>query len=241
MVNYININGINIWTEINGNPKGHAIILCNGGPGSSDYLEPVSNMIEDIALVIRFEQRACGRSTENYNFDVEILIQDLEEIRKYYKLSSWIIGGHSWGANLALAYSLKYPQKTKALIYISGNGIQRNREWSIEYHENKEECIETIPKMTFNEKVNKIGNISWQKYIQNPLLLKNISKLNVPALFIYGSKDIRPSWAAEQISFLLPKSKFVMIENAEHYIWLSHYEEMKNELRKYLKGINCEV
>jgi len=237
MENFININGINIWTEINGNKDGTAIILCNGGPGSSDYLEPVSNMLEDIALVIRFEQRACGRSTEDYNFDMEILIEDLEEIRKYYKLSSWIIGGHSWGANLALAYSLKYPQKTKALIYISGNGIQRNREWSIEYHKNKEECKETIPKMTFNEKVNRLGNISWQKYIQNPLLLKNISRLGVPALFIYGAKDIRPSWATEQISFLLPKSKFVMIENAEHYIWLSNYEEMKYELRKYIKEL----
>ena len=237
MENYIDINGVKIWTEIKGNKEGPAIVLCNGGPGSSDYLEPVSSMLEDIACVIRFEQRSCGRSTEDYNCDVERTIEDLEEIRNYYNLSSWVVGGHSWGANLALAYALKYPVKSDALVYISGNGIQRNREWSKEYHENREKYGEVIPEVGHNDKVNKLGNRSWQKYIQRPSILKEISRLTIPSLFLYGSKDVRPSWPAEQISNLLSDSKFVMIEDAAHYIWLSHFENMKIELRKFIKEV----
>ncbi|MEJ6949978.1 alpha/beta fold hydrolase [Natronospora cellulosivora (SeqCode)] len=237
MENHIDISGVKIWTEIKGNKNGPVIILCNGGPGSSDYLEPVSSMIEDIACVIRFEQRSCGRSTEDYNCDVERTIEDLEEIRKYYNLSSWIVGGHSWGANLALAYSLKYPVKSNALIYISGNGIQRNREWSKEYHENREKHGELMPKMEGNDKVNKLGNKSWQKYIQRPSILSEISNLTIPSLFLYGSNDVRPSWPAEQISNLLSDSKFIMVEGAAHYIWLSHFEDMKIELRNFIQEI----
>lgn len=90
-------------------------------------------MIDDMANIIRFEQRACGGSTIDYNCDINTTISDLEHIRKFYGILKWTIGGHSGGANLALAYALKYSENTKALLYISGNGIQRNREQLEEY------------------------------------------------------------------------------------------------------------
>lgn len=63
------------------------------------------------------------------------------------------------------------------------------------------------------------------------MLLKRISDLNIPALFVYWSKDIRPSWSAEQIAYLMPDACFVMIDDAAHYIWLTHYEKLRSALR----------
>ncbi len=42
--NYVPINGIKIWTDIRGNANRY-IILCSGGPGCSDYMLPVSQMM----------------------------------------------------------------------------------------------------------------------------------------------------------------------------------------------------
>jgi proline iminopeptidase len=42
------------------------------------------------------------------------------------------VGGHSWGASLALQYTLAHPDRTRALVYISGVGI--GREWNAAYH-----------------------------------------------------------------------------------------------------------
>ncbi len=117
MENFIENDGVKLWTKITGNNEGNYIMLCNGGPGSPDYLAPVAQMIDDMANIIRFEQRACGRSTIDYNCDINTTISDLEHIRKFYGISKWIIGGHSWGANLALAYALKYPEKTQHFSY----------------------------------------------------------------------------------------------------------------------------
>lgn len=235
MENYISNGEVKLWTEITGDSNDNYIMLCNGAPGSPDCLEPVAHMIDDMANVIRFEQRACGRSSIDYNCDVDTTISDLECIRKFYGISKWTIGGHSWGANLALAYAIKHPDNTKALLYISGNGIQRNREWSEVYHKNRAEIGEQMPEMKYpgNNEVNKLGNKSWQEYIQHPTLLKRISELNIPALFVYGSKDIRPSWPAEQVAYLMPNARFVTINDAAHYIWLTHHEEMKNILRSF--------
>jgi Predicted hydrolases or acyltransferases (alpha/beta hydrolase superfamily) len=236
MEHYVNNGQVKLWTDKTGDSKGNCVMLCNGGPGCADYLEPVAQMIDDMAQVIRFEQRACGRSAIDYNCDVETTVSDLECMREFYGISKWIVGGHSWGANLALAYALKYPENTKAILYISGNGIQRNREWSEIYHKNKAEFGEQMPEIKYeaNEEVNKLGNRSWQEYIQHPALLKRISELNIPALFVYGSQDIRPSWPAEQIAQLMPKARFVMIDGAAHYIWLTHDKELRVILREYL-------
>jgi len=113
-------------------------------------------------------------------------------------------------------------------------------EWSEEYHKNREKYGERLPEMKYsgNKKVNKLGNRSWQKYIQSPFLFKEISNLNIPSLFIFGSKDVRPSWPAEQISNLISNSSFKMIEGAGHYIWLTHPEKIKEELRKFVMNFS---
>jgi pimeloyl-ACP methyl ester carboxylesterase len=124
-------------------------------------------------------------------------------------------------------------------LYISGNGVQRNREWSEEYHKNKNEIGEQMPTMRYpgNETVNKLGNKSWQKYIRHPMLLKRIADLTVPVLFVYGSKDIRPSRPTEQLANLMPYVRFVVIEDAAHYIWLTHDKELRQVLRSFLSEI----
>lgn len=234
---------VSLWTEITGEAKHNHVMLCNGGPGSPDYLASMAEMMDDSTSVIRFEQRACGRSTMNDQCDVATTISDLECIRNYYHIKKWIVGGHSWGANLALAYALRHPERVMGLIYCSGNGVQRNREWSEAYHKNRDTFGERMPVMNYpgNDEVNKLGNKSWQEYIQDPLLLKKISQLDIPTLFLYGSRDIRPSWPAEQISNLMPNSQFTMIKDAEHYIWLTHYDEMKSILHNFTKSIIQEV
>jgi proline iminopeptidase len=137
---------------------------------------------------------------------------------------------------------LKHPENTIAFLYLSGNGAQNDRIWLEEYHKNLAEFGEKIPEspFLFNREVNRRCNQSWRKFIQHPKLWLDISQMDVPSLFLYGSKDIRPSWPAEQISNLLPNSKFVMIQGAGHYTWLSHYEETKNELRKFVLSLGSK-
>jgi len=237
MENYIKNGTANIWTEISGKIHDKYVILCNGGPGCCDYLLPVSKMIDDNFNVIRFEQRGCGRSDKDGNYELETIISDLEAIRKYYGINKWIIGGHSWGANLSLIYAIMYPEFVESILYIAGNGFQNDREWSLEYHNNRDKHGEIMPEMAFpgNEEVNKVGNKTFRRYIQNVNLYKDISMLKITTLFMCAENDIRPNWPVLQIQKLIEKSNQITISGVAHYIWLTHYDEMKDELRKYLK------
>lgn len=84
---YVPIDGIELWTDIRGNTNKH-VILCAGGPGCCDYLLPISKMLEDGYTVIRFEQRGCGRSGKDGNYDMFTAIRDMETIRAYYGITS---------------------------------------------------------------------------------------------------------------------------------------------------------
>jgi proline iminopeptidase len=231
---FVDNNGVSIWTTEAG--KGFPILLCNGGPGCCDYLEPVAQMLDDIAMVIRFEQRGCGRSDATPPYDVKTCLADLESIRKHYNIDQWIIGGHSWGADLALFYALEYTSHVAGLICIAGGRVHNDREWHKEYERRKAEEGERLPEFNFppNREVNEQVNRSWKSYIQNSDLLLGLSRLRVPALFVYAERDIRPSWPVKQIAHLMPDARFELIKGAEHVIWFSHEHELRTLLRDFV-------
>lgn len=111
---YIAVNHLALWTIEQG--AGYPIILCNGGSGCCDYLQPVADLLTDIARVIRFEQRGCGRSQPASHYSVETSIEDIEAVQNAYGIERCIVGGHSWGADLALVYALTYPERVKGLL-----------------------------------------------------------------------------------------------------------------------------
>ena len=129
----LQINSVRLWTAVQG--EGIPMVLCHGGPGGYDYLSPIADTVSDLCQVVRYDQRGSGRSQPVGPYDVSILIDDLEGLRKHFNFERWIIGGHSWGAGLALAYTVKFPDRTIAVLHIAGTGIDPR--WHAEYRENR--------------------------------------------------------------------------------------------------------
>ncbi|MEM7367898.1 MAG: alpha/beta hydrolase [Bacteroidota bacterium] len=237
MEKVISINGTRIWTISEG--TGIPFLLCNGGPGCDDYLQAVSDLVTDICQVIRFEPRGCGRSDYDGKYDLQTTIQDIECIRQHYQCDTFIIGGHSAGPDVALAYLLQYPQHVLGLIGIAGGRIVNDREWSKTYKARREANGEDYGGKIFkaDPEVNRIGNKSWRSYIHRPSLLAEIAEIQVPAIYISASEDIRPSWPTQQLAHLIPKGQYHEIKGAAHCIWLTHAEELRGLLRKAVAQI----
>lgn len=123
---FVRIDDDLIWTVHQG-VGALPVVLCHGGPGAYDTLGPVADMIDDLAMVYRYDQRGSGRSDRVGPYTVERFVEDLDTIRRHFGIERWIVGGHSAGANLALRYAMVHADRVIGLIYLNGTGLER--EW----------------------------------------------------------------------------------------------------------------
>ncbi len=132
--------------------RGRPVVLCHGGPGARDTLGPVSTMIVDGARVYRYDQRGCGRSSGRAPFTMARWIADLDALRRHWGHERWVVGGHSFGAAVALGYAMEYPDRTEAVIYVSCCVRLRGQpDWDAEYRRARLERIPEAKRLTFVE------------------------------------------------------------------------------------------
>jgi proline iminopeptidase len=234
---WINVNGAELWAA--DSEAGYPVFLTPGGPGCCDYLDPVAALVEDTARVIRWEPRGCGQSSQDGPYDLMTTLADMEAIRESYGFERWVVGGHSHGAFLALAYALEYPERVDGIVYLAGIGIQNDRDWHVKYSDARDTVGEPMPEFAYppNMAVNRKGVDSARAWCRDPMLLKRLADLTVPMLAVAGGKDIRPSWPAEQVANLMPKAGFVLLPEATHYLWLTHAEQLGAVMRGFLQSV----
>ncbi|GIH25940.1 hypothetical protein Aph01nite_42500 [Acrocarpospora phusangensis] len=129
--------GVRLWAATSG--SGVPVVLCHGGPGLWDMFGDLADLLADTATLYRWDQRGCGRSERRGPYAWERTLADLEAVRRWAGLERMVLAGHSWGAQLALRYTLDHPGRVGGLVYIAGTGIDPPRTWREAYEENFQE------------------------------------------------------------------------------------------------------
>jgi proline iminopeptidase len=106
------------WEEA-GNPDGIPLVMLHGGPGGG--IRPYHYRVFDPTRfrVIVFDQRGCGRSTPFACLErntTQLLVEDLEAIRKDRGIDKWIVVGSSWGSALGLTYAETHPESCLGVL-----------------------------------------------------------------------------------------------------------------------------
>lgn len=106
------------WEEC-GNPAGVPVLFLHGGPGGG--ITPMHRQFFDPAYyrIVLFDQRGSGKSTplgEVRDNTTQLLIADIEALRRMLDVKQWLVFGGSWGATLALAYGQQHPQSCLGFI-----------------------------------------------------------------------------------------------------------------------------
>ncbi|WP_130733851.1 alpha/beta fold hydrolase [Flavobacterium sp. J27] len=132
----IQSNDSNLYYQTLG--MGKPILIINGGPGMNS--EGFSYLANELAKrnykSIIYDQRGTGKSTlKNINSEtvtMDVMVEDLENLRKHLKIERWTILGHSFGGILATYYTSKYPERIDKLIFSSSGGVNMNFTTNIE-------------------------------------------------------------------------------------------------------------
>ena len=131
--------------------KGISVIVLHGGPDfDHSYLLPELDRLSDAFHLIYYDQRGRGRSAVGVKpEDVTLAsdIADMEKVRRYFKLDSVVLLGHSWGTVLALEYAVRYPQRVSRMILMNPAPASAD-----DYKQLRKEWLETRPDDTVRRK-----------------------------------------------------------------------------------------
>ena len=94
---------------------------------NSDGFEALAVSLSNNHRTIIYDQRGTGKSVmqklDSSTITLELMLEDIEAIRKQLDLETWSILGHSFGGMLASAYATVYPERIEKLILSSSGGI----------------------------------------------------------------------------------------------------------------------
>lgn len=118
----VELPGVRLFTRTVG--RGEPLLVLHGGPAlSHEYLFPGLSPLADVAKVVFFDQRGCGRSSKpaDGRYDMATMAADVEALRQAMRLGRVNVLGFSFGGMLAQEYALRYPESLKRVI-IAGAG-----------------------------------------------------------------------------------------------------------------------
>jgi pimeloyl-ACP methyl ester carboxylesterase len=116
------------WTAGPVIPQRLPVVMVHGGPGVPDYLAPVADIIDDLCLVHRYDQRGTGGSPWEGEHTIARHVHDLALLLDAWGHDRVVLVGHSFGTDLASFFLLAHPGRVAGLIQIAGLFLEPWRE-----------------------------------------------------------------------------------------------------------------
>lgn len=108
-----------LFYQLGGNPDGKPVMVLHGGPGGGCRPQNFRYFNPEKFHVILHDQRGAGKSkpyAELKDNTTQHLVEDIEKLRKHFKLGKVILFGGSWGSTLAFAYAETYPENVAGMV-----------------------------------------------------------------------------------------------------------------------------
>lgn len=185
--------------------------------------------------------------------NVDQLARFLERFIAHKGFAQVNLIGNSLGGHVALVYSSRHPEKVRTLVLTGSSGLYENafgggfprredkefirKKVAVTFFDPKhatdelvEECFETI-----NDKAKLIRILSLAKSAIRHNMAKELPKLKMPVLLIWGRQDtITPPHVAEEFHGLIPHSELHWIDECGHAAMMEQPEQFNSILEQWL-------
>jgi pimeloyl-ACP methyl ester carboxylesterase len=146
--------GVELFVRRYGDPARPMLIVVHGGPTwDHSYLLPAAARLADLAHVVLFDLRGCGRSSRIppvgdlpvAALQPDFLADDVAALIRHYGAAQADVLGFSYGGGVAMRLVDQHPGMVHSLILASTTAYrdyEREREASADYQARKPMCAE---------------------------------------------------------------------------------------------------
>jgi pimeloyl-ACP methyl ester carboxylesterase len=162
----VSVNGADLFVRRFGDPARPMLVVIHGGPTwDHSYLLPAAAGLSDLAHVVLFDLRGCGRSCRtppvgtlpSTALQPDLLADDVAGLVRYYGADRADVLGFSYGGSIAMRVVDQHPQLVRRLILASTTAYQdyqQELEASADYRSRAALCPEVAwddPELTSPE------------------------------------------------------------------------------------------
>lgn len=213
--------------------EGEPLFLLHGNGEDGTYFVNQLSFFSDKYRVIAVDTRGHGKSPRGTApFTMEQFAADLRELMEKLQISRAIILGFSDGANIAMKFALKYPDRVKALILNGGNldtiGVKRSIQIPIEigYRFAKLFAGKSKEAKTHMEILGLMVN-------EPNIRPEELRAIQAPTLVIAGTKDMIKQPHTEMIAESIPNAILSVIPG-DHFIANKNAGAFNKEVEAFL-------
>lgn len=213
--------------------EGEPLFLLHGNGEDGTYFVNQMTYFCDRYRVIAVDTRGHGKSPRGMApFTMEQFAADLHKLMDKLEIQKAIILGFSDGANIAMKFALKYPDRMKALILNGGNldtkGVKRSIQIPIEigYRFAKLFAGKSEEAKSHMEILGLMVN---EPNIQP----EELRAIQAPTLVIVGTKDMIKQEHTEIIAQSIPNAKLSVIPG-DHFIANKNPEAFNKVVEDFL-------
>ncbi len=252
---YCNVNKINLYYELHGNPEKETLVLSNGILMSTASWNFQIKELSRHFQVLVYDCRGMWQSDHPAGqYSMEQHADDLSELLSALNIERAHIAGISYGSEISMVFALKYPQKTKTLMVFDGVSqidplLKSFGDTWVAAAEQKNAALllKVTTPLNFSEdwiiKNHKILPILEEKYRQLDFdafirLMESFYHLNitelltniqVPTIVVVGENDILKTRSySEKIAKMIPGSEFFVVPGSGHALCLEKPREFNS-------------
>lgn len=227
---------IDLYYQEKGNKDKTPLILLHGNGEDGSYFKNQIDYFSDKYRVIALDTRGHGKSPRGTEpFTIEQFSCDLYDFMVRLDISNAVILGFSDGANIAMKFAMRYPDKVRALILNGGNlnpkGVKRTTQIPIEIGYRMARWFSSkSPDARKNAEM--LGLM-----VNEPDIEPNeLASIIVPTLVICGSKDMIKESHTKEIAENIPNAKLSIIKG-NHFIANKQHATFNNAVEEFLQTI----
>ena len=220
--------------------EGEPFILLHGNGEDNSYFEHQMDYFCGRYRVIAVDTRGHGKSPRGTApFAIGQFADDLKDFLDELGISKAVILGFSDGANIAMIFALRYPERVTALILNGGNlnpkGVKPITQIPIEIGYR-------IASKFASKSAGARKNAEMLGLMVNDpnIEAEELSKITVPTLVISGTKDLIKESHTKEIARSIPNAKLAIIKGS-HFVANQNSEVFNRVVEKWLSALSKDA
>jgi pimeloyl-ACP methyl ester carboxylesterase len=246
-------NEVSLYYESNG--RGPALLLTHGFAGSSLMWRGQVGTLSKAHELITWDLRGHGRSDcpeDPCAYALDETLSDMKALLDALGHERAIIGGHSLGGYLSLAFYMKYPERVRGLLIIDTGPGYKSDPPRDEWNEMAKGLARRLERdglshlqklsreMDPSEHRSAIGLAMAARGMlvqRDSAVIDSLSKIDVPTLVLVGEKDRSYLAASKYMTDKIPGAEQIVIPDAGHAVNHHQPERFNAALESFLARI----